>query len=146
LSIVIYLTTVSILIAVADRIVGTSANAEWDFNADVVTATRGVDFNQINQNIQTALVETFTGSSDIGVYSASVQETLYQMGRVALEKVPAISKVALAMPNIHVIPFALETYGLSNKDHTGSPTIFFPIDEPHGMIRAELIRQPKARL
>ena len=50
------------------------------------------------------------------------------------------------MPNIHNIPFPLENYGLKNKDHTGGPHIFFPIDEPHGMIKAELTRTPSARL
>lgn len=39
------------------------------------------------------------------------------------------------MPNIHNLPFNLETYGFRNKDHTGNPFIFYPIDEPHGMIK-----------
>lgn len=45
------------------------------------------------------------------------------------------------MPNIHNIPFPLENYGLKNKDATGSPTIFYPIDEPHGMIKVR--RRPR---
>ena len=39
------------------------------------------------------------------------------------------------MPNIHNLPFPLERYGMKNADHTGNPTIFYPIDEPHGMIK-----------
>jgi hypothetical protein len=39
------------------------------------------------------------------------------------------------MPNIHNLPFPLEKYGLKNADHTGNPNIFYPIDEPHGMIK-----------
>lgn len=45
------------------------------------------------------------------------------------------------MPNIHNIAFPLDKYGLTNKDYTGSPTIFFPIDEPHGMIKVSLLYQ-----
>ena len=71
----------------------------------------------------------------MGVYSASVQQTLYEMAAAALRVAPTVDKVTLMMPNIHNIPFPLENYGQSNKDHTGSPTIFFPIDEPHGMIK-----------
>jgi hypothetical protein len=39
------------------------------------------------------------------------------------------------MPNIHNLAFPLEKYGMKNADHTGNPTIFYPIDEPHGMIK-----------
>ena len=39
------------------------------------------------------------------------------------------------MPNIHNLPFPLENYGIENKDHSGLPDIFYPIDEPHGMIK-----------
>ncbi len=39
------------------------------------------------------------------------------------------------MPNIHNIPFPLETYGIANADHTGNPDIFYAISEPHGMIQ-----------
>jgi len=39
------------------------------------------------------------------------------------------------MPNIHNLAFPLDKYGLKNADHTGNPTIFYPIDEPHGMIK-----------
>ena len=46
----------------------------------------------------------------------------------------------LLMPNIHNIPFPLQTYSIANKDSTGAPFIFFPIDEPHGSIRAAVER------
>jgi len=39
------------------------------------------------------------------------------------------------MPNIHNIPFPLENYGIKSADATGVPDIFYPIDEPHGMIK-----------
>ena len=80
-------------------------------------------------------MQAFAGPSDKGVYSASVQQTLYDMGKAVIEKEPLLDQIVLEMPNIHNIPFPLENYGLKNKDHSGSPTIFFPIDEPHGMIK-----------
>jgi hypothetical protein len=39
------------------------------------------------------------------------------------------------MPNIHNLTFNLENYGLKNQDKYGKPHIFYPIDEPHGMIK-----------
>jgi hypothetical protein len=44
------------------------------------------------------------------------------------------------MPNIHNLAFPLEKYGLKNQDHTGNPTIFYPIDEPHGMIKVSALQ------
>lgn len=81
------------------------------------------------------MIQTFTGPADKGVYSPSVQETLYLMAAAAIKAAGAVEEVTLYMPNIHNLPFPLETYGLKNKDHTGYPTIFYPIDEPHGMIK-----------
>lgn len=61
------------------------------------------------------------------------------MATAALKASSSISEITLAMPNIHNIPFNLDTYGLKNKDHTGNPSIFYPIDEPHGMIKVTKI-------
>lgn len=68
------------------------------------------------------------------------------MGSAAVKKVSAIDEIVLYMPNIHNIPFSLETYGIQNKDHQGKPHIFFPIDEPHGMIKAVIKRATHSRL
>jgi hypothetical protein len=66
-------------------------------------------------------------------------------GCAALSAVADVVKVELQMPNIHNIPFPLQTYGISNKDASGAPFIFFPIDEPHGSIQAVVERQPNLR-
>lgn len=49
-------------------------------------------------------------------------------------------------PNIHNIPFDLSKFRMENKDHTGKPDIFYPIDEPHGMISAIVERPRGSRL
>ena len=121
----------------ADRILGTSITAEWAYNNSAVT-TGGTDYNAVAAAVEQALVQAFAGPSDVGVFSASVQQTLYDMGKAAIASAPQISKITLEMPNIHNIAFNLEPYGFP-KDK-GSPTIFYPIDEPHGMIKAVVER------
>ena len=92
-------------------------------------------------------MNTFSGPTDKGIFSPSVQQTLYDMGKSALQAQPAIDKITLYMPNLHFIPFPLDKLGLVNKDYTGVPDIFYPIDEPHGMIKASLERNAtKSRL
>lgn len=122
---------------VQDRLLASSVTAEWDFNDSAVTAT-GTNFNEVSCSIEKELINTFAGPSDVGVFSASVQQTLYDMGKNAVLKVPAIKSITLEMPNIHNIPFNLEPYGFPKE--SGPPTIFFPIDEPHGMIAAKIER------
>ena len=122
---------------VEDRLLGTSITAEWAYNKSSIT-TGNTDFNAVSEAVKRALVQAFAGPADVGVYSSSVQQTLYDMGKSALHTVPQISQITLEMPNIHNIPFNLEPYGFP-KDK-GAPTIFFPIDEPHGMIKAVVER------
>jgi urate oxidase len=48
---------------------------------------------QVSAAMEQALVYTFAGPSDKGVYSKSVQQTLYQMAAAALKADAAIDQV-----------------------------------------------------
>lgn len=62
------------------------------------------------------------------------------MGKAAIVSSNSIDHITLEMPNIHNIPFPLQNYGCKNEDPvTKKPYIFYPIDEPHGMIKVSLI-------
>lgn len=135
----------------SDRLLATSMDAEWTYQPMTNLNESGIGrflktgFNKVAAGMEVALVNTFAGPSDTGVYSNSVQQTLYDMGTAALKSDTGslVQKITLEMPNIHNIAFPLEKYNLKNADHTGNPTIFFPIDEPHGMIKAEVVRDAK---
>ncbi|GAA0158696.1 hypothetical protein LIER_38712 [Lithospermum erythrorhizon] len=90
-------------------------------------------------DVKKALVDTFFGSPDEGVYSPSVQRTLYLMGKAVLGRFPDISSVHLKMPNIHFLPV-----NLSSKDNPEivkfADDVYLPTDEPHGSIEARLSR------
>jgi len=121
-----------------DRLLGTSVTCEWCFNTGAINLN--TKFNKIAADAEVAVLNTFAGPADSGVYSASVQQTLFEIGAAVLAVDAALDKVVLYMPNIHNIGFPLERYGIDPKDHTGQPDIFYPIDEPHGMIKAEVLR------
>eukprot|EP00601_Ochromonadales_sp_CCMP2298_P003290 CAMPEP_0173181856 /NCGR_PEP_ID=MMETSP1141-20130122/7515_1 /TAXON_ID=483371 /ORGANISM="non described non described, Strain CCMP2298" /LENGTH=336 /DNA_ID=CAMNT_0014104887 /DNA_START=26 /DNA_END=1037 /DNA_ORIENTATION=- len=123
-----------------DRILGTSIGAEWTYPPCLVLQGT-IDYNTVAEKLEDAFVNTFAGPADKGVYSKSVQQTLLQMANAALAVAPAVSSITLDMPNIHNIAFPTEKHGMANKDHTGRPFIFFPIDEPHGMITATVVRK-----
>ena len=107
-----------------DRILGTRATITWDYAA--VTP----DFAQVRTRIIAALLKTFAAHN-----SMSVQHTLFDMGKAALDGAPEIARIHLAMPNLHHLLADLTPFGLDNPNH-----IFVPIDEPHGTIEATIER------
>jgi urate oxidase len=122
---------------VKDRLVGTSVTAEWVYTDEKIRSFTGRDYDNVNKIVEDACVDEFSGPADTGVYSNSVQQTLYNMGKAAiLRNGNALTQITLNMPNIHNLPFDLTRFGFPADPPGVSPTIFYPIDEPHGMIKA----------
>src|SRR5665213_23457 len=107
-----------------DRIFGTCATVTWDY------ALPTQDFAKVRARIVEALLKEFAGHD-----SLSVQHTLFDMGKAALDAAPEIERIKLTMPNLHHLLADLSPFGLDNPNH-----IFVPIDEPHGYIEATVER------
>lgn len=107
-----------------DRIFGTRASIKWDY------ATDAPDYAQARSRIIAALLSEFAAHD-----SLSVQHTLFDMGKAALEAAPEIERIHLAMPNLHHLLADLSPFAQDNPNH-----IFVPIDEPHGSIEATIER------
>ncbi len=103
-----------------DRIFGTRATVTWDY------ASPSPDFAGARARIVTALLNEFAGHN-----SMSVQHTLFDMGKAALDAACEIESIHLTMPNLHHLLADLSPLGQDNPNH-----IFVPIDEPHGNIQA----------
>jgi urate oxidase len=108
----------------ADRILGTRATAKWEY------AAGSPDHAQVRQRVVAALLKEFAMHE-----SMSVQHTLFDMGKAALNAAPEIARITLIMPNLHHLLAELTPFGLDNPNH-----IFVPIDEPHGYIEATIER------
>jgi urate oxidase len=107
-----------------DRIFGTRATITWDY------AAAAPDYAQVRKRIVSTLLKVFAAHN-----SMSVQHTLYDMGKAALEAAPEIARIHLSLPNLHHLLADLSPFGLDNPNH-----IFVPIDEPHGTIEATIER------
>ncbi|MGA3133005.1 MAG: factor-independent urate hydroxylase [Terracidiphilus sp.] len=107
-----------------DRIFGTRSTVIWEHTGTTP------DYAQTRTRILAALLKEFAGHD-----SMSVQHTLFDMGKAALEAVPEIARIRLSMPNLHHLLADLSPFGLDNPNH-----IFVPIDEPHGTIEATVER------
>jgi urate oxidase len=107
-----------------DRIFGTCATVRWEY------ATATPNYADVRARILKALLGEFAAHN-----SMSVQHTLFDMGKAALDVAPEIARITLTMPNLHHLLADLSPFGQDNPNH-----IFVPIDEPHGTIEATIER------
>jgi len=107
-----------------NRLLGTLASGEWKYTAATI------DYQAARLRISDALLQAFATHD-----SLSVQQTLYAMGKAALDAEPGITEIHLSMPNKHCNLVDLSPFGLDNSNH-----IFVPTDEPHGSIEATVRR------
>ena len=120
-----------------ERIVATSVTSTWSYVHPLP------DYHAPYQAIKQALAAAFFGPPHEGVYSPSVQFTLFQMGEAAVRAVSAVESIYLNMPNIHFLP--------CNPVHSEpfADDVYVATSEPHGTIEATVTRkdsQPHSKL
>lgn len=131
----------TILAETRERMLATELSASWTYSFGCLSRVplEPLYFTKLYQDVKNLLMDTFFGPPSEGVYSPSVQNTLYLMAQDTLSRFPDISSIKLRMPNIHFLPVNLQS-----KDN---PTmvkfkddVYMPTDEPHGTIEATLSR------
>lgn len=124
-----------------ERMLATEVTAAWRYSYESVSSIpqEPLYFNDRYLNVKKVLADTFFGPPEGGVYSASVQSTLFQMAKAVLNRFTDISSITLKMPNIHFLPV-----NVSRKDNGNivqfNDDVYLPTDEPHGSIEATLSR------
>ncbi|KAG6545406.1 hypothetical protein Mapa_013005 [Marchantia paleacea] len=113
-----------------ERMMASSIRSVWSYSK------KPLNYNETHATVKNTLLSTFFGPSRGGVYSPSVQNTLYLMAKEVLFRVPEIESVYLNMPNIHFLPVNMPSIGVQFKDD-----VYLPTDEPHGSIEATLSRK-----
>ncbi|TKV56802.1 urate oxidase [Nakamurella flava] len=113
------------LVETADRILATAVTATW------VHSSTDLDWNATFTTIREALLEAFATT-----HSLSLQQTLYAMGKGALEAVPEVAEIRLSLPNKHHFLVDLDKWGLDNPNQ-----VFFAADRPYGLIEAAIVRE-----
>jgi len=108
-----------------DRLFCTAVAAEWRYTVD------SLGFDAMRAALREAMIKIFADHK-----SKSVQETLYEMGKSALERVAEVDQIDLVMPNRHCLLVDLSRFGQNNPNE-----IFVPTDEPAGHIEARVRRK-----
>ncbi len=109
----------------SDRLFCTAVTAEWRYT------NPALDFDATRKIVREKMLNAFCAHK-----SKSVQETLYAMGKSALEHVVEIDQIDLIMPNKHCLLVDLSRFGQDNPNK-----IFVPTDEPAGHIEARVRRK-----
>ncbi|PNH04289.1 Uricase [Tetrabaena socialis] len=110
-----------------DRIMASTVTCTWRY------ATQPPCYDAAFAAAKAGLLDAFFGPPKGGIYSPSVQFTLYDMAKRLLERVPQSESVFLNMPNIHFLPCA--PVGSTFKND-----VFVATSEPHGNIEAVVTR------
>lgn len=101
------------------------------------------DYHAPYTAIKEALASAFFGPPLKGVYSPSVQFTLYRMGEAAVQAVSAVESIYLNMPNLHFLPCN------PVNSEPFADDVYVATSEPHGTIEATITRKeavPHAKL
>jgi urate oxidase len=106
-----------------DRIMATKLSATWRYAGET-------DFDPSFEAVRSTLLEVFAGHE-----SASVQHSIWIMGRAILERHPEVAEVTMTLPNLHHWLVDLSPFGLENDRE-----IYTPTTEPHGLIEATIRR------
>ncbi|WP_194816200.1 factor-independent urate hydroxylase [Nocardia sp. XZ_19_385] len=115
----------TVLEPTSDRMLATSLVAQWRF-----ATTAGVDWDAAYTGIRQRMVEVFATQ-----HSKALQQTLFEMGKAALEAYPFLAEVRLAAPNKHHFDYDLGRFGIENKGE-----VYHAADRPYGLIHATVAR------
>jgi urate oxidase len=111
-----------------DRILATSITSTWKYS------TLPSDFDAAFNSVKNAIVEAFYGPPHSGVYSPSVQYTLYQMAVKVLGAVSQVESIFFNTPNLHFIPLNPMASKFNND-------VYVATSEPHGNIECVVTRK-----
>ncbi len=112
-----------------DRMMATAVSARWRYTPDVA-GSADADCDGLHAAVRTTLLEVFAEHE-----SRSVQESIWILGRAALERHAELADIHLVMPNLHHWLADLEPYGMTNPG-----TVYVATREPHGRIEATIRR------
>jgi urate oxidase len=119
-----------------DRVMATSLSVAWRYGPAALAD--GYDFDAAYATVRRTMLGIFAT-----LHSSALQQTLWHMGRAALEAVGEIAEMRLSAPNKHHFDYDLARFGVENRGE-----VFHADDRPYGHIHARIVRddEPPAPL
>eukprot|EP01114_Cavostelium_apophysatum_P002371 TRINITY_DN12109_c0_g1_i1.p1 TRINITY_DN12109_c0_g1~~TRINITY_DN12109_c0_g1_i1.p1 ORF type:complete len:346 (-),score=93.51 TRINITY_DN12109_c0_g1_i1:131-1084(-) len=129
-----------------DRILATKIQCGWSFmesSKDASKSQKGLPFGSgsrytdIFNRMQNITFEVFAGNPTTGVYSPSVQQTIYDIGTNALKQFPELERISFVLPNIHYYFVDFNQFKTPLKNNK---EVFFTFDGAAGHIEGSVER------
>ena len=120
------------LVETDDRIMATSLTSRWRYLPEAIAA--GIDYNALYTEVSAVLLATFAT-----VHSLALQQTLWEMGKAAIEARPELAEIKFQAPNKHHFVYDLSPFGLENPNE-----VFIAADRPYGFIEGTVVRDDAA--
>jgi len=121
-----------------ERCMATEMKAEWRY---VPVPADSIDYGAVRTAVNKELVNGYFGPSSGGVFSVSLQATIYDIGCLVLKACRDVSCISIDTPNIHYLPFrSLDSLGEKFADD-----VFIPTCEPSGTIHCTVTRDKLLR-
>ena len=119
-----------------ERCMATQMKVEWTYTG----GRKPVDYAAVRSELRSQLMRGFFGPSKGGVYSASLQATIYDAGCLVLQAVPAVQAISIYTPNMHMIPFhPLKQLG-GEKASPFADDVYVSTSDPAGTIYCTVSR------
>ncbi|MBM7414238.1 MULTISPECIES: factor-independent urate hydroxylase [Nocardiaceae] len=115
----------TVLAPTHDRVMATSLEARWRYT------TTDVAWDEVYAGVKAVMIEQFAT-----LQSLALQQTLFAMGRAALEAFPFIAEIRMSAPNKHHFLYDLDRFGVENNGE-----VFHADDRPYGLIQATVERE-----
>ena len=109
-----------------DRVLATALSARWR----LTDPAADTDWDALHADVKAVMLKTFAT-----LRSDALQQTLWHMGRAALEAHPEIAEIRFSAPNRHHFVVDLSKTGLTNDNE-----VFNADDRPYGLIQADVLR------
>jgi urate oxidase len=116
-----------------ERVLATAVTARWRYTS------ADLDWDACFAGVRGALLEAFAGT-----HSLALQQSLFAMGRVALERNPEVAEIRLSLPNKHHFLQDLSAFGLGNSPGEDETLVYHADDRPYGLIEGTVQRDDVA--
>jgi urate oxidase len=125
----------TILPPTRERCLATELDAVWTCHGQDPTA---VDYNAVRQRVRELFQKGIFGPATTGgVYSASLQATVYDAACLILTELPDVQTISVRTPNLHYLP---TTVLLGKLGETFQNDVYTPTNEPSGVISCTVSR------
>lgn len=117
-----------------ERCLATQITSEWKFVPQ--PGKKEVDYAAVREGVRQKFIDGFFGPPTGGIFSVSLQATVYDIGCTVLSAEPQVASISIDTPNIHYIPFGqLKDMGEKFEDD-----VYIATSDPSGSIHCTVSR------